>query len=52
MRWLAISALSSAVGYVGWKLGTGISASSGLWISFLASLVGLWGGMKLFPKDG
>ncbi len=51
MRWLSISALSSAVGYAGMKVGTMlISPTAGLWLSFLAGLAGLWVGLYLFPK--
>jgi len=52
MRWLAISAVSSAVGYAGWKIGTGwISSTAGLWLSFFASMAGLYAGMVMFPKQ-
>ncbi len=52
MRWMTISAISSAVGYAGWWFGsTFFSATSGLWLSFLASLGGLWAGMILFPRN-
>lgn len=52
MRWLTISAVSSAVGYVGWKIGNGlISSTGGLWLSFLTSMLGLWAGMMMFPKQ-
>lgn len=50
MRWLSISAVSSAVGYAGWKLGTMVSGTAGLWLSFLAGMLGLWAGMLLFPR--
>jgi hypothetical protein len=51
MRWLSISAVSSAIGYVGWKIGTMVSSgSAGLWLSFVASMLGLWAGMVLFPR--
>lgn len=52
MRWLTISGVSSAIGYVGWKLGNQISPTTGLWGSFLVGLAGIWVGIKLFPKDG
>ena len=53
MRWLTISAISSAVGYVGWKIGAGMLSSSntGLWLSFLFSMVGMWAGMVMLPKN-
>lgn len=52
MRWLTISAVSSAVGYVGWKLGNQmISSTAGLWLSFLGSMLGLWAGMVMIPRN-
>jgi hypothetical protein len=53
MRWLTISAVSSAVGYAGWKAGaTWFSSTAGLWLSFFAGIVGLYAGMVMFPKNG
>lgn len=51
MRWLSIGAVSSAVGYAGWKVGDmAISATAGLWLSFFAGIAGLWVGMQVFPR--
>lgn len=52
MRWLTICGVSGAVGYAGWMLGNRISPVAGLWGSFLAGLVGLWFGIRMFPKEG
>ncbi|MEN9309740.1 MAG: hypothetical protein RL173_3672 [Fibrobacterota bacterium] len=52
MRWLAISAVSSAVGYAGWKMGNAwFSSTAGLWLSFFAGIAGLYAGLVVFPKN-